>query len=155
MFILFSPGIVVTVKDWDCGKGKIVNISIKKWIDKAAMPVVFTDDGKYCFLIDTGATFNVLSRKTFDKDPDSFVRENVKKSLIGMEGSPHDVFIAKGMITLGGEDIMCSFGVLDDIYAIASLYALTGLRIDGALGIDFLVSNGFIVDFVSMELRTA
>lgn len=117
------------------------------------MPLVHTDGGRFCFLVDTGATFNVLMKQTYDQARDIFGERGKHDYLIGMEGDPKEVFAADGALEIGGRLYPTSFGVLESTEAMDAVRILTGRRIDGALGVDFLRRYGLVMDFTEMSLR--
>lgn len=118
------------------------------------MPVVSTDDGRLNLLIDTGATYNVLLRSAYRRERDLFGELGSAQFLIGMEGEPRDVYIASGNISIGGETVVTTFGVLDEARAMDTLRILTGVRIDGALGVEFLKEKHLAIDFTSMSVHS-
>lgn len=119
------------------------------------MPLVYTDDRELCFLIDTGASFNVLMRTAYDRHRDIFQPVGKEDFLIGMDGDPARIFMAAGTISVGGEQYDGSFGVLGLTDAVQAVHAITGQRIDGALGVKFLADKNLLLDFSRLELRTA
>ena len=131
-----------------------MNISFKSGFDQCGMPLVYTDDRRLCFLIDTGASHNVLLRDAYVRERDLFGKRGKSNYLIGMEGTPEDGFIGDGAITIGGQTLTTSFGVLDASRAMETVRIITGLTIDGALGADFLRSNALSVDFGSLSLHS-
>ena len=131
-----------------------MNISFKEWVSKAKMPLVTTDDGALCFLIDTGASYNVLIKEAYEKSGSIFQRLGRNDYMIGMNGEPQKIFMVSGDITLGGEVYAGEYGVMEMTNAIETVIMLTGQRIDGALGVDFLTRYGIVLDFHNMQLRS-
>ena len=130
-----------------------MNISIEKWVKKTKMPLVTTDDGSLCFLIDTGASYNVLIREAFDSHKGIFKGIGHDNYMIGMDGDPQKIFMVNGDIKLDGEIYSCDFCVMDLTTALKTVRILTGQRIDGALGVDFLCRYGMTLDFKNYSLR--
>ncbi len=130
-----------------------MKISIEKWVKKAKMPLTTTDNGALCFLIDTGASYNVLIREAFDSHKGIFKETGHDNYMIGMDGDPQKIFMVNGDIRLGGETYSCDFCVMDLTTALQTVRILTGQRIDGALGVDFLCRYGMTLDFENYSLR--
>lgn len=131
-----------------------MNISFKESIMLCGMPVIHTDDGRLCFLIDTGASYNVLLRGAYDRERSTFGAKGASDYLIGMEGQPRSIFIVEGVLPIAGADRRLNFGVLDESQAMDTLRIITGQQIDGALGVEFLKAYGLAVDFASMTLHS-
>lgn len=90
-----------------------LDIDIGQWVRRAAMPLVTTDDGSLCFLIDTGASYNVLIGDSYRNHMDDFRKEPGADYLLGMNGEPQRIFIASGEISLGGTEFKVKFGVME------------------------------------------
>lgn len=131
-----------------------MNISIEKWVKKAKMPLVTTDDGALCFLIDTGASYNVLIKEAYEKNRSCFRLMGHDDYMLGMNGEPQRIFMVAGDIALGGTVYSGEYGVMEMTNAIETVIMLTGQRIDGALGVDFLCRYGMSIDFRNMVFRT-
>ncbi len=131
-----------------------MNISFKESIKLCGMPVIHTDNGRLCFLIDTGASYNVLLRDAYDRERAIFGERGDSNYLIGMEGQPRSIFIVEGILPIAGENRRLNFGVLDESQAMDMVRIITGQQIDGALGVEFLRAYGLAVDFASMTLHT-
>lgn len=117
------------------------------------MPLVTTDDGRFCFLIDTGASFNVMLQDAFQRHSGLFTRLGRNDWLIGMNGEPQDIFLIKGSISLGGQQFQAEFGVMEQSEALRTVRVLTGKHIDGALGVDFFIRYNLILDFHTLEIH--
>ena len=100
------------------------------------MPLVTTDDGSLCLLIDTGASYNVLIKEAFDSHPGLFKGIGHDDYMIGMDGDPQKIFMVNGDIALGGSTYSCDFCVMDLTTALQTVRILTGQRIDG-MTLDF------------------
>lgn len=66
----------------------LMKLSIDKWIRRLGMPLIYTDDGKLCFLIDTGASYNVLLREAYERYKSSFTKLGKDDFLLGMVETP-------------------------------------------------------------------
>ena len=116
------------------------------------MPLIYTDDGKLCFLIDTGASYNVLLREAYERYKSSFTKLGKDDFLLGMVGDPQKIFMVTGEISFGGVSYNGEFGVLEGTDAMNNVKILTGLQIDGAIGVEFLPKYGLVLDFARNEL---
>lgn len=117
------------------------------------MPLIITEDGKLCFLIDTGASYNVLLRDAYERCKNDFKKLGKHDFLLGMVGDPQKIFMVSGNIKLGGAVYEGEFGVLESTEAMNNVKILTGLQIDGAIGVEFLSKYGMTLDFATNELR--
>ena len=130
----------------------LMKLSIDKWIRRLGMPLIYTDDGKLCFLIDTGASYNVLLREAYERYKSSFTKLGKDDFLLGMVGDPQKIFMVTGEISFGGVSYNGEFGVLEGTDAMNNVKILTGLQIDGAIGVEFLPKYGLVLDFARNEL---
>ena len=130
----------------------LMKLSIDKWIRRLGMPLIYTDDGKLCFLIDTGASYNVLLREAYERYKSSFTKLVKDDFLLGMVGDPQKIFMVTGEISFGGVSYNGEFGVLEGTDAMNNVKILTGLQIDGAIGVEFLTKYGLVLDFARNEL---
>jgi len=126
-----------------------VKIKLDDCIRTNDMPLVTTDDGKFCFLVDTGATFNVLLNHAYAVNKEHFTRSGRKDYLIGMDGDPQAIFLVHGTIPLGGKKYDIDFGVMEETEALRTVTILTGKEINGTLGVDFLLKNKLTIDFAT------
>ena len=96
-------------------------------ISKVGLPLIVTSTKpSLCFLIDTGATNNVIF---------SFAYEHLKSV-----GNIHTTSI---------------YSVLDSHKAVATIQNETGIQIHGILGIPFLTQNKWILDFNKLTIKTS
>ena len=98
-------------------------------IAKTGLPLITieltTDDGNkgnLCFLIDTGATINIIYKFVCKHFTKSFIELEGCGSMIGFEGQEHKT---KGMKHIENE---------------------SGIQVHGVLGMPFLTANGWIID---------
>lgn len=111
------------------------------------MAIVTTDDKKFCFLVDTGASFNVLLKEAYSEDEEAFSRSGKSDYLLGVDGMPQHVFIVNGEISLGGHNFSTEFAVMNSTESLRSLMIISGQQFDGALSADFFMCNGLVIDF--------
>ena len=129
-----------------------LDISIDKWVDQYGMPTITTDDGRLRFLIDTGATFNVLLQDAFDRCKPMFGKVGRDDMIIGMDGEPQKIFLVRGDICFDAHHFDAEFGVMEMTEALHTVRVLTGLRIDGALGVDFFLRHNLCIDFAHLRV---
>lgn len=130
-----------------------MEIDIGKWIKQAGLPIAVTDDGSLSFLIDTGASYNMLLHDAYEKHLTDFHPTGHTDYLIGVNGDPEKIFLVDGFVTFGGRRFTGQFGVLGITEAMHTVEVLTGKRIDGALGIEFLTRYGATLDFNTLRLH--
>ena len=118
------------------------------------MPLVTTDDNDLCFLIDTGASYSVLLNDAYKRLKPRFKSLDKQDFLLGMVGDPQKIFMVEGPIVIGGESYRGEFGVLEGTDVMNNVKILTGMQIDGALGVEFLSQYGLTHDFTNNELRS-
>lgn len=118
------------------------------------MPLVTTDDNDLCFLIDTGASYSVLLNDAYERLKPRFTSLDKQDFLLGMVGDPQKIFMVEGPIKIGGESYRGEFGVLEGTDVMNNVKILTGMQIDGALGVEFLSQYGLTLDFANNELRS-
>lgn len=131
-----------------------MKISFDKWIRRLGMPLVTTDDNDLCFLIDTGASYSVLLNDAYKRLKPRFKSLDKQDFLLGMVGDPQKIFMVEGPIVIGGESYRGEFGVLEGTDVMNNVKILTGMQIDGALGVEFLSQYGLTLDFTNNELRS-
>ena len=125
-------------------------------LEKIGLPLILTS-GKLkniCFLIDTGATHNVLFTYVFEHFRNEFRVLDEHQSTMGIEGNYKECPTIEATFSFEGIDYTSTFTVLDATNAVAQIQEETGMQIHGILGIPFLVENEWIVDFETCTVRT-
>ena len=125
-------------------------------LEKIGLPLIVTS-GKLknlCFLIDTGATHNVLFTYVFEHFRNEFRVLDEHQSTMGIEGNYKECPTIEATFSFEGIDYTSTFTVLDATNAVAQIQEETGMQIHGILGIPFLVENEWIVDFETCTVRT-
>lgn len=130
-----------------------MDISIERWVKRIGMPLVTTDDRLFCFLIDTGASYNVLLKEAYLRCQSYFRKLGKQDFLLGMVGEPQKIFMVEGAISIQGKEYKSEFGVMEGTDAMNNVKILTGMQIDGALGVEFLAQYGITIDFKTYKLR--
>lgn len=117
-------------------------------LEKVGLPLIVTSSKpNLLFLIDTGATHNVIF---------SFVLESIKtvvsfvdssNIIMGIEGNPIKAQQIELSFDFQGSHSKSIFSVLDATSAISQIQSESGIQIHGILGIPFLVENEWVLDF--------
>ncbi|MBB3702115.1 aspartyl protease family protein [Alloprevotella rava] len=126
-------------------------------LQKTGLPLIVTS-GKLknlCFLVDTGATHNVLFTYVFEHFKNEFKVLEEHQSTMGIEGNYKECPTIEATFNFEGTDYTSTFSVLDATDAIAQVQAETGVQIHGVLGIQFLVENKWIIDFDRLAISTS
>lgn len=122
-------------------------------LEKVGLPLIVTSSKPtLCFLIDTGATHNVIF---------SFVLESVKESvsfvdssntIMGIEGNSTDVQQIEMSLDFQDNQSKSIFSVIDANNAISKIQTECGIQIHGILGIPFLIQNEWILNFKQLKI---
>lgn len=125
-------------------------------LQKTGLPLIITS-GKLknlCFLIDTGATHNVLFTYVYEYFKDEFKTLDEKQNIMGIEGHYEESFIIEATFNFEGIDYTSKFSVFDASDAIRQVQEETSVQIHGILSTDFLVKNKWILDFEKLVITT-
>ncbi len=128
--------------------------SIAAGIQKLNMPLldVKIANLKLTFLIDTGATHNIIASFVYEQIKDAFVLLNNSNRIMGVEGNYMDTPIVDAIVNIAEKSIRTEFNVVDMNDTVIKLQDETGLQLHGLLGIPFLIDNKCIIDFVNQEI---
>ena len=128
--------------------------SIAAGIQNLSMPLlnVKIANMKLTFLIDTGATHNVIASFVYEQMRDAFVFLNDKNKIMGVEGNSKETPIVEALVIIAGAGIRTKFSVVNMNNTIIQLQDETGLQLHGFLGIPFLMDNKCILDFSNQEI---
>jgi hypothetical protein len=133
------------------------NIPLHYSLNRVGLPLIITSSKPtLCFLIDTGASHNVLFSFVYAELQHLFsaLEPKDKTILMGIDGSPNKVSQVKGTIAFEGKQSEVKFSVMDATKAIYKVQKESGIQIHGILGIPFLVENKWILDFDKLNIRT-
>lgn len=125
-------------------------------LQKTGLPLIITS-GKLknlCFLIDTGATHNVLFSCVYEHFKDEFKTLNEKHNIMGIEGHYEETPVIEATLNFEGVDYTSTFSVFDATDAIAQVQQETGVQIHGILSTNFLLENKWIIDFNKLIINT-
>lgn len=125
-------------------------------LQKTGLPLIITS-GKLknlCFLIDTGATHNVLFTYVYEHFKDAFKTLDEKQNIMGIEGHYEETPTIEATFNFEGINYTSNFSVLDATDAITQVQQETGVQIHGILSTNFLLENKWIIDFDNGVIAT-
>ena len=125
-------------------------------LQKTGLPLIVTS-GKLknlCFLIDTGATHNVLFTYVYEHFKSEFKLLSEKQNIMGIEGHCKETPIIEARFDFEGSEYTSTFSVFDATEAIAQVQEETGVQIHGVLGVEFLIENKWIIDFDKLIIKS-
>lgn len=125
-------------------------------LQRTGLPLIITS-GKLknlCFLIDTGATHNVLFTYVYEHFKNEFKILDEKQNIMGIEGHYEETPVIEATFNFEGVDYISTFSVLEATDAIAQVQQETGVQIHGILSTNFLLENKWIIDFDNRVITT-
>lgn len=129
-------------------------ISLQYSIDKTGLPLIVTSSKPHlCFLIDTGATHNIVFAYVYKELSDTFTTTQETSYLMGIDGVSKEVRQIEAVIAFEDEDIITSFFILDATRAVLQIQNENGIQIHGILGIPFLTQNKWVLDFNKLNVQ--
>lgn len=125
-------------------------------LQKTGLPLIMTSGRlkNICFLIDTGATHNILFKFVYEHFKKEFKVLEGKQSIMGIEGHYKESPIIEATFNFEGTDYTSTFSVVDASDAVAQIQEETDIQIHGVLGTQFLLENKWIVDFRQLIITT-
>ena len=133
-----------------------MKFSLALGLQKTGLPLIVTS-GKLknlCFLIDTGATHNVLFTYVYEHFRSEFKLLSEKQNIMGIEGHCKETPIIEATFDFEGNEYTSTFSVFDATEAIARVQQETGVQIHGILSTDFLIQNKWIINFDKLIIST-
>lgn len=135
---------------------QIMEYPIQHSISKVGLPLIVTaDKPNLCFLIDTGATHNMLFSFVYEHLKQSFTATSEKNIVMGIDGEKKETMQMEANLSFGGQNSKALFSVIDTDKAVAQIQSETGIQIHGILGIPFLIDNKWILDFNNLKIKSA
>ena len=117
-------------------------------LNKVELPLIITSERpNLCFLIDTGATHNLLF---------SYVIKAVERCLTytgeivrisGIEAVEQDTQKVSMPLKFGNREVNVEFNLIDAIQAVLGVQQETGIQLHGILGVPFLYEYKCVIDF--------
>lgn len=128
--------------------------SIKEAIQKLCMPLVTAKvyGIDLTFLIDTGATHNVIASFVYEQIKNAFIITGETNRVMGVDGIYQDVIIVNTTLEIDRVELKSNFNVVEMSDAVIQLQDETGLQLHGMLGIPFLIDNKIFIDFNKQEI---
>ena len=126
-------------------------------LSRVGLPLIITSSKPaLCFLIDTGASHNVLFSFVYAELQHLFPAIELPNNttIMGIDGSANNVSQVKGAITFEEKQSDVVFSVVDVTEAISRVQKESGIQIHGILGTPFLVENKWILDFSKLNIKT-
>lgn len=125
-----------------------MNIYLKYPIERLGLPLIVTSSKpNLCFLIDTGATHNIVFSYVYQELPQLFSSLDYTSQMIGIEGVEKNVGIVETTLSFEDKETTATFSVMDANKAVIHVQQESGIQIHGILGIPFLTQNKWILDF--------
>lgn len=122
-------------------------------IEKVGLPLIVTSSKpNLCFLIDTGATHNVIFSFVLESIKDSVSFVDYSNTIMGIEGISTNVTQIEMRLDFQDNQSKSIFSILDANNAISKIQTESGIQIHGILGIPFLIQNEWILDFKRLTI---
>lgn len=132
----------------------MTNISFQYTLDKIGLPLIVTSSKpNLCFLIDTGATHNIVFSYVYEEIPQYFSALQDTYCIMGIEGTQQEVSQVEASISFDNRESIVSFSVIEANAAILQVQKESGIQIHGILGIPFLTQNKWILDFNTLTVQ--
>lgn len=134
----------------------MMSISIAKSITTIGLPVIITSNNPHLnFIVDTGSNLNFIFDFVRDGLGDYFSPiESATIETISVNGKIEDSPMVKGMLEFDGKVSEVKFSVINADDVVKRFQENNGFQLHGFLGIPFLVSNKWILDFDKMEIKS-
>src|SRR5574344_749418 len=128
-----------------------MNFPLSLGLQKAGLPLIISENN-LCFLLDTGATHNVIFNYVYEHFKEEFKRLDKNQFIMGIEGNYQETPIVEATFNFEGVDYTSSFSVLEASDAMHQVQKETGIQIHGILGVQFLLENKWILDFKKLTI---
>ena len=131
-----------------------MKLPIEYSLNKLGLPLIVTSSKpNLCFLIDTGATHNIVFSYVYEEISQYFSALQDISCLMGIEGSQQEVSQVEAIISFDDKESRVTFSVMDANAAILQIQKESGIQIHGILGIPFLTQNKWILDFNTLSVQ--
>lgn len=129
--------------------------SLEEGIKKIRMPLLVASVNgiELTFLIDTGASNNVIASFVYDQLQEGFVLLGKQFKMMGVEGNYNTVATVETFLSFRNLNIKTTFSVVNLNDAVIHMQQEYGLQVHGFLGIPFLIDNKCIIDFDKMSIK--
>lgn len=131
-----------------------MNIPIEFGLNKVGLPLIVTSSKpNLCFLIDTGATHNIVFSYVYEELLSLFSTLGHVHKMIGIEGKENNVSQVKTNLSFEYKETSVTFFVLEATKAVKQIQKESGIQIHGILGIPFLTQNKWVLDFNNLTVQ--
>ncbi len=131
-----------------------MKLPIEYSLNKLGLPLIVTSSKpNLCFLIDTGATHNIVFSYVYEEIPQYFSALQDTSCLMGIEGTQQRTNKVEATISFDDKESRVTFSVMDANAAILQIQKESGVQIHGILGIPFLTQNKWILDFNNLSVQ--
>lgn len=131
-----------------------MNTSIEYSLNKLGLPLIVTSSKpNLCFLIDTGATHNIVFSYVYEEIPQYFSALQDTSCLMRIEGNQQEVSQVEAAISFDDKESRVTFSVMDANATILQIQKESDIQIHGILGIPFLTQNKWILDFNNLSVQ--
>lgn len=131
-----------------------MEIPIEYSLNKLGLPLIVTSSKpNLCFLIDTGATHNIVFSYVYEELPQYFSVLQDTSCLMGIEGTQQKANQVDTSISFDNKESRVTFSVMEANAAILQVQKESGVQIHGILGIPFLTQNKWILDFNKLSVQ--
>lgn len=132
-----------------------MNIPIEYSLTKLGLPLIVTSSKpNLCFLIDTGASHNIMFSYVYEEIPQYFSATQDTYCIMGIEGNKQDVSqVVEASISFDNKESRVTFSVMEANAAILHIQDESGIQIHGILGTPFLTQNKWILDFNNLSVQ--
>jgi len=131
---------------------KKITYPLNYGLSKTGLPLIAVElQGKnLCFLIDTGATLNLLDKRVYDYFNDKLphqLNKSLKTANFGIDGIETNAKRAEIEFLFESYTFTTKFTIFDISIAFDKVEEESGIQIHGILGNEFLLENEWIIDY--------
>lgn len=130
-----------------------MSISIANSIQYVGLPIIVTSTKPHLnFLVDTGASHNVIFSFVYEGLSDFFTLLETERNTFGIDGNMMKSQEVKAVVTFGELQTETIFSIVEANEAVNHLEESNGFQLHGILGVDFLTKNKWIIDFKKLQI---
>ena len=123
-------------------------IDLKYGLNKVGLPLIVTSNNpNLCFLIDTGATHNVIFSFVVKALRDNITITGEGAKISGIDGSEHDTKTLSISLQIEDKEIPVDFNMMEATEIVRKVQEESGVQIHGILGVPFLDEHKCVLDF--------
>jgi len=126
-------------------------------LSKTGLPLIAVEmnDQNICFLLDSGATLNLLDKRVYDYFNKDKLNEAKATSIIsnfGIDGIETEAPRVEQIFKFENGLFKTKFTIFDTSSAFNKVEEESGIQIHGILGNEFLLENEWILDFQKLSV---